>query len=59
MKKINIQKASPRIGSVRDIRKNVLPKFVKVWKRHVGVRPFERHKYGRRKPTETSFPTYA
>ena len=21
--------------------------------------PFERHKYGRRKPTETSFPTYA
>ena len=32
MKEINIQKASPRIGSVRDIRKNVLLKFLKVWK---------------------------
>ena len=59
MKKINVQKASLRIGSVGDIRKTVLPKFVKVWKCPVGVRPFERHKYGRRKPTETSFPTYA
>ena len=79
-KKINIQKASPRIRSVRDIWKNVLPKFIKLWRHCIGVYatysekrftqickgletpcwfPFERHKYGRRKPTETSFPTYA
>ena len=59
MKEINIQKASPRIGSVRDIRKKRFTQIFKGLESHVGVRPFERHKYGRRKPTETSFPTYA
>ena len=38
----------------RDIRKNVLPKFIRfVWRRHGGV-PLRGTKYGRRKPTETS-----
>ena len=39
---------------IRDIRENVLPKFIRfVWRRHVGV-PLRGTKYGRRKPTETS-----
>lgn len=39
---------------MRDIRKNVLPKFISfVWRRHAGV-PFEGHKCGGRKPTEIS-----
>ena len=38
----------------RDIRKNLLPNFIRfVCRRHVGV-PLRGTKYGRRKPTETS-----
>ena len=38
-----------------DIRKNVLPKFIKLFiETHVCACPFQGHKYGRRKPTETS-----
>ena len=46
----------------RDIRKNVLPKFIRLCMETPCLCPFEGHKYGRRKPTETSvfeFPTYA
>ena len=45
-----------------DIRKNVLPKFIKLCMETPCLCPFQGHKYGRRKPTETSvlsFPTYA
>ena len=39
---------------IRDIRNNVLPKFIRfAWRRHVGV-PLRGTKYGRRIPTETS-----
>ena len=39
------------IVHMRDIRKNVLPKFIKQtpW-----LCPFQGHEYGRQKPTETS-----
>ena len=38
----------------RDIRKNVLPKFIKLCMETPCLCPFQGHKYGRRKPTETS-----
>ena len=46
----------------RDSRKNVLHKFIELCMETPCLCPFEGHKYGRRKPTETSvfeFPTYA
>ena len=42
------------IVHMRDIRKNVLPKFIKLCMETPCLRPFRGHKYGRRKPTETS-----
>ena len=42
------------IVRVRDIRKNVLPKFIKLCMETQCLCPFRGHKYGRRKPTETS-----
>ena len=42
------------IVHMRDIRKNVLPKFIKLCMETPCLCPFEGHKYGRRKPTETS-----
>ena len=42
------------IVHMRDIRKNVLPKFVKLCMETPCLCPFQGHKYGRRKPTETS-----
>ena len=42
------------IVRVRDIRKNVLPKFIKLCMETPCLCPFQGHKYGRRKPTETS-----
>ena len=39
---------------MRDIRKNVLPKFIRLCMETPCWCPFEGHKYGRRKPTETS-----
>ena len=47
---------------LRDIRKTVLPKFIKLCMETPCLCPFEGHKYGRRKPTERlflSFPTNA
>ena len=37
-----------------DIRKNVLPKFIKLCMKTPRLCAFQGHKYGRRKPTETS-----
>ena len=42
------------IVHMRDIRKNVLPKFIKLCMETLHLCPFQGHKYGRRKPTETS-----
>ena len=42
------------IVHLRDIRKNVLPKFKKLRMETLCLCPFQGHKYGRRKPTETS-----
>ena len=42
------------IIDIRDIRKNVLPKFTRLCIETPFWCPFEGHKYGRRKPTETS-----
>ena len=42
------------IGHTRDIRKNVLPKFIQLCMETPCLCPFQGHKYGRRKPTETS-----
>ena len=42
------------IFHMRDIRKNVLPKFIKLCMEAPCLCPFEGHKYGRRKLTETS-----
>ena len=42
------------IVHMRDIRKNVLPKFIKLCMETPCLCPFQGHKYGRRKPTETS-----
>ena len=42
------------IFHMRDIRKNVLPKFIKLCMETPCLCPFQGHKYGRRKPTETS-----
>ena len=45
------------IVHMRDIRKNVLPRFIKLRKLCIETPclcPFQAHKYGRRKPTETS-----
>ena len=39
---------------LRDIRKTVLPKYIKLCMETPCLCPFEGHKYGRRKPTETS-----
>ena len=39
---------------MRDIWKNVLPKFVKLCMEMPCLCPYHGHKYGRRKPTETS-----
>ena len=36
---------------VRDIRKNFLPKFIRLCMETPCLYPFEGHKYGRRKPT--------
>ena len=50
------------IFHTQDIRKNVLPKSIKLFMEMPCWCPFEGHKYGHRKPTETSvfeFPTYA
>ena len=41
------------IVHMRDIRKNVLPKFIKLCMETPCLCPFQGHKYGRRKPTET------
>ena len=64
--RINIQKASPRIRSLRyfiimrDIRKRVLPKFMKlcVWRHHVGVPLRGTHMAAgnKQKPLLLSFP---
>ena len=40
-----------RIFRIREIRRNVLPKFV--WRRHAGAH-LDGHQHGGRKPTETS-----
>ena len=42
------------IFHMRDIRKNVLPKFIKLCMETPCLCPFQGHKYGCRKPTETS-----
>ena len=39
---------------MRDIRLNVLPKFIKLCMETPCSCPFQGHKYDRRKPTETS-----
>ena len=39
---------------MRDIRKNVLPKFIKLCMEAPCLCPFQGHKFGRRKLTETS-----
>ena len=39
---------------MRDIRKNVLPKFIELCMEMQCLFPFQGHKYGCRKPTETS-----
>ena len=41
------------IVHMRDIRKNVLTKFIKLCMETPCLCPFQGHKYGRRKPTET------
>ena len=41
------------IVHMRDIRKNVLPKFIKLCMETPCLCPFQGHKYGRGKPTET------
>ena len=42
------------IVHMRDIRKNVLPKFIKLCTETTCLRLFQGNKYGRRKTTETS-----
>ena len=42
------------IVHMRDIRENVLPKFLKLCMETPRLCPFQGHKYGRRKPTETT-----
>ena len=42
------------IVHMRDSRKNVLPKFIKLYMEAPCLCPFQGHKYGRRKLTETS-----
>ena len=43
-----------RIFRIRDIRKNVLPKFIHiVWRRHAGAH-LDGHQHGGRKPIKTS-----
>ena len=42
------------IVHMRDIRKNVLPKFIRLCMETPCLCPFQRHKYGRRKTTGTS-----
>ena len=39
---------------MRDSRKNVLPKFIKLCMEMPGLCPFQGHKYGHQKLTETS-----
>ena len=38
---------------MREIRNNILPKFIKLCMETPCLCPFQGHKYGRRKPTET------
>ena len=50
------------IVHMRDIRKNVLPKFIKLCMETPCLCPFQGHKYGRgnqQKHLFLSFPTYA
>ena len=42
------------IVHMRDSQKNVLPKFIKLWMEAPCLCPFQGHKYGRQKLTETS-----
>ena len=42
------------IVQMRDIRKTVLPKFIKLCMETPCLCPFQGHKYGRRKPTDAS-----
>ena len=42
------------IFHMRDIRKNILPKFIKLCMEMAYLCPFQGLKYGRQKPTETS-----
>ena len=42
------------VVDMRDIRKNVLPKFLKLCMETPCLCPFQGHKYRRRKTTETS-----
>ena len=42
------------IVHMRDIWKNILPKFIKLCMETPCLCPFQGHKYGRRKPTATS-----
>ena len=42
------------IVHMQDIQKNVLPKFIKLCMETPCLCPFQGHKYGHRKPTETS-----
>ena len=44
---------SGRIFRIRDIQRNVLPKFNFVWRRHAGAH-LDGHPQGGRKPTKTS-----
>ena len=58
-RKINKQKSLAKnqvcaIIIIRDIRKKVLPKFIRLCMETPCWCPFEGHKYGRRKPRETS-----
>ena len=58
MKEDNMQKSLANnhvcaIIPMRDIRKNVLPKFIRLCMETPRWCPFEGHTYGRRKPTET------
>ena len=41
------------IFRMRDIQKNVLPKFIKLCMETPCCCPFQGHQYGRRQPTET------
>ena len=42
------------ITHLRDIRKSILPQFIRLCMETPCLGPFEGHNYGHRKPTETS-----